>query len=160
MERQDSVTPEGDPMTALGHDRALLLREATRLGGTVFARRHSDLFDRALSQIWDGALRSFEGSPEPLALVALGGYGRRELCPYSDIDLMVLHWESKSSKTASVSEAVFYPLWNAGFDVGHAARSVKDCVALASEEVAIRSIFPQEIETYDPYDGVVRVWQN
>ena len=36
----------------------------------------------------------------------------------------------------------------------------KDCVALASEEVAIRSIFPQEIETYDPYDGVVRVWQN
>lgn len=36
----------------------------------------------------------------------------------------------------------------------------KDCVAMASEEVAIRSIFPQEIETYDPYDGVVRVWQN
>jgi methylamine---glutamate N-methyltransferase subunit A len=36
----------------------------------------------------------------------------------------------------------------------------KDCVALASEEVAIRSIFPQEIETLDPYDGDVRVWQN
>jgi glutamine phosphoribosylpyrophosphate amidotransferase len=36
----------------------------------------------------------------------------------------------------------------------------KDCVALASEEVAIRSVFPQEIETSDPYDGDVRVWRN
>ena len=36
----------------------------------------------------------------------------------------------------------------------------KDCVALASEEVAIRSVFPQEIETFDPYDGDVRVWRN
>ena len=35
-----------------------------------------------------------------------------------------------------------------------------DCVALASEEVAIRSIFPQEIDTFDPYEGEVRVWQN
>jgi len=122
------------PIPALRRERARLAQEAYNLSGLAYARRHADLFDSALRRVWHDAIAGAGESLGPVALVALGGYGRRELCPFSDIDLMVLHGGRRTDGVSAVSEAVFYPLWNEGFDVGHAARSVKDCLALAASE--------------------------
>jgi [protein-PII] uridylyltransferase len=66
-----------------------------------------------------------------LALVAVGGYGRGELCLYSDVDLMLLH---TGSVPARAVEQTFYPLWDAGLKVGHAVRSVREAVQAAREQ--------------------------
>ncbi len=77
------------------------------------------------------AVKSARGS---IAVIALGGYGRREFFPYSDIDLLLLHdWWSKKSMQA-VTEALLYPLWDEGFEVGHSVRGVKDAVQFAQDD--------------------------
>ena len=75
------------------------------------------------------------GAGEDYALVALGGYGRRDLFPYSDIDLMILHAEGVDErKIETMAQAIFYPLWDEGFEVGHAVRSVKQCLDDAARD--------------------------
>jgi [protein-PII] uridylyltransferase len=71
----------------------------------------------------------------PFALVAVGGYGRRDLCLHSDIDALILFDSRVPSSAKNMAEDVFYPLWNLGFDLGHGIRSVKDCLGLASENL-------------------------
>src|SRR5215213_1207294 len=66
-----------------------------------------------------------------LALVAVGGYGRGELCLYSDVDLMLLH----PGSLPAGAERVFYPLWDAGLKVGHAIRSPREAVQAAREDL-------------------------
>ncbi len=75
-----------------------------------------------------------QGARGSIAVIALGGYGRREFFPYSDIDLLLLHdWWSKKSMQA-VTEALLYPLWDEGFEVGHSVRGVKDAVQFALDD--------------------------
>lgn len=91
----------------------------------------------ALSESLDGAVRALAGEGLPdrgVALVATGGYGRGELSPYSDVDLMVLHGLDDASGTAS---AVFRPLWDAGLKVGHAVRTVRETGRAARERFDI-----------------------
>ncbi|HSJ84395.1 MAG TPA: HD domain-containing protein [Acidimicrobiia bacterium] len=66
------------------------------------------------------------------AVVALGSYGRRELCLWSDVDLMLLH---AGADTDRLVKAVFYPLWDANLKVGHSVRTVRDCVAAARDRI-------------------------
>lgn len=73
--------------------------------------------------------------PRGAALVALGGYGRGELAPGSDIDLMILHGERDPERVRATAERLFYPLWDAGLPLGHAVRTVEECVVLALERV-------------------------
>ncbi|MEN8142161.1 MAG: [protein-PII] uridylyltransferase [Thermodesulfobacteriota bacterium] len=64
-----------------------------------------------------------------LTLVALGGYGRRELFPFSDIDLLLLHSPRvKGAALEKATEAILYPLWDAGLEVGHSVRTVSQCI--------------------------------
>ena len=72
-----------------------------------------------------------------MAVVALGGYGRRLLCPASDVDLMVLHSERDPERVRRAAEQVFYPFWNAGIALGHAVRTVRDCLSEASERLDV-----------------------
>ena len=66
------------------------------------------------------------------AVVALGGYGRREQCIWSDVDLMILHHKRE---TEPLVQAVFYPLWDANLKVGHAVRTVQECRAAGREDL-------------------------
>ncbi len=66
-----------------------------------------------------------------VALVALGGYGRRELFPYSDIDLMVLYRPEMEDRIERVADAVLYPLWDTGLEIGHGVRTVAESMAQA-----------------------------
>jgi [protein-PII] uridylyltransferase len=81
----------------------------------------------------DAALRSaFPAHSGEFALVAIGGYGRRELCLYSDIDLMLLY---RGWLPPGIVDTVFYPLWDAGLKVGHAVRTVPEAVKSADERL-------------------------
>lgn len=72
-------------------------------------------------------------------LVALGGYGRRELAPYSDIDLMFLFRPDAREAVARLSREVLHHLWDVGFQVGHSVRTIQDALELASTDLTVRT---------------------
>ncbi len=74
-----------------------------------------------------------------LALVATGGYGRAELAPFSDIDLLFLTDPNASPETLQVVEFMLYFLWDLGLKVGHATRTVADCIAAADDDLTVRT---------------------
>ncbi|HEY7296126.1 MAG TPA: HD domain-containing protein [Dehalococcoidia bacterium] len=87
----------------------------------------------ALTDAMDAAVRAAgPADAADLTIVALGGYGRRELCLYSDVDLMLLY-DGKLAPTTV--ERLFYPLWDAGLKLGHAVRSVPEAIAAATDDV-------------------------
>ena len=74
------------------------------------------------------------GAKGKIALVALGGYGRRELYPFSDIDLLLLHDRRAAKFMQDVSESILYPLWDSGYEVGHSVRTPSGAVSFARED--------------------------
>ncbi len=72
-------------------------------------------------------------------VMALGGYGRRELAPYSDIDLMFLFRPGAEEAAKSFVRAVLHPLWDCGFQVGHSVRTIADSIELAMADVTVRT---------------------
>ncbi|MFA7432890.1 MAG: [protein-PII] uridylyltransferase [Gemmobacter sp.] len=76
---------------------------------------------------------------ERLALVAVGGYGRAEMAPQSDVDLLFLSPWKTTPWAESVTESMLYILWDLRLKVGHASRSLADCLRLAREDVTIRT---------------------
>ncbi|SEQ11753.1 [protein-PII] uridylyltransferase [Thalassovita taeanensis] len=77
--------------------------------------------------------------PERLALIAVGGYGRGEMAPYSDVDLLFLTRTKISDWAESVIESMLYILWDLRLKVGHASRTIKDCIRLGREDFTIRT---------------------
>ncbi|MDX2041991.1 MAG: [protein-PII] uridylyltransferase [Acidobacteriota bacterium] len=74
------------------------------------------------------------------AIIALGGYGRQELSPQSDIDVMFLYKGRRDAeRAAKLSEAILYSLWDVGFNVGHSVRSMAECLSSAKEDVVSRN---------------------
>jgi [protein-PII] uridylyltransferase len=76
---------------------------------------------------------------ERLAIVAVGGYGRGELAPFSDIDLLFLHPYKETPHTEQVVEYILYTLWDLGLKVGQAARSLDETIARAKSDLTIRT---------------------
>ena len=72
-------------------------------------------------------------------LVAIGGYGRRELSPYSDIDLMVLFRPDAGKIVPEFVRQVLHPLWDVGFQVGHSVRTIPDCISLGLNDATVRT---------------------
>lgn len=107
------------------------------LSGQSLLRGYSKLADEYIQECFLGA--EVAGVEELVSLVALGGYGRQELFPFSDIDLMVLfRQEVKDEDVAKIADAVFYPLWDAGFEVGHGVRTVEEALVLADDDFYFR----------------------
>ncbi len=73
----------------------------------------------------------------PFALVAVGGYGRRELCLYSDIDILVLFNKKIPSNAKQLTGELFYPLWDLGFELGYGVRTIKDCIKLGHSDYEV-----------------------
>ena len=72
-----------------------------------------------------------------LAVVALGGYGRRELCFGSDVDLMVIHQGSLSPEMDDIISRTLYALWDAKLDVGHSILTTHECIRLAMNDFRV-----------------------
>jgi [protein-PII] uridylyltransferase len=94
------------------------------------------LFDLAETRLFPVA-NATEG--ERLALVAVGGYGRGELAPSSDIDLLFLLPYKRTPRAEQIVESILYVLWDVGLKVGHAVRSVEECLRQARADMTIRT---------------------
>ena len=70
---------------------------------------------------------------EHLCITAVGGYGRGELAPHSDIDLLFVLPFKSTPRNEQVIEYILYMLWDLGLKVGHATRSIQDCVRLSGK---------------------------
>ncbi|MGH7056380.1 MAG: [protein-PII] uridylyltransferase [Acetobacteraceae bacterium] len=80
--------------------------------------------------------RTGEELDDPLALLATGGFGRGVLAPFSDIDLLFLHGPEPTEGTRRTVEFMLYLLWDLGLKVGHAARGLEDCLAVAKNDLS------------------------
>ncbi len=76
---------------------------------------------------------------ERIAVIAVGGYGRAEMAPHSDVDLLFLTPWKITPWAESVIESMLYMLWDLKLKVGHASRTVKDCIRLARDDITIRT---------------------
>jgi [protein-PII] uridylyltransferase len=110
-------------------DRSSVLADAT-LVGRDFCLALSSATDHWLAGLFAAAV---DGAKGRFVLLALGGYGRMELCPQSDLDLLFVY-DSKRD-VGSVAERLWYPVWDAKVKVGHAVRTVKEAGALASSDL-------------------------
>ncbi len=110
-------------------ERASLLADLS-LGGREFCRAYTDLADSWLVGLF-GA-----GAPGT-ALVAVGGYGRKDLCPGSDLDVLLIHTRKDRDlgQVKALADQVWYPLWDAGLKLGHGVRSVKEALTLAHDSL-------------------------
>src|SRR2546430_9585423 len=100
--------------------------------GSMVLREHRRLVDRVLKEMWR-QLRL----PAPLALLAVGGYGRGELYPHSDIDVLVLLQDPASAGLASQIEKLVGRLWDTGLELAHSVRTVAECVEEARKDVTV-----------------------
>ncbi|MFM8552550.1 MAG: [protein-PII] uridylyltransferase [Nitrospiraceae bacterium] len=117
--------------------------EAGASGAEVLASL-TELVDGLIIGRYRNAVR--QGGEEALlagsqhcCLVALGGYGRRELAPHSDIDVMFLYRSEAGAVAPALSSLVLHHLWDLGFQVGHSVRTMQDCLELATEDLTIRT---------------------
>jgi [protein-PII] uridylyltransferase len=94
---------------------------------------------KAHAQLIDRVIKAVPGLPDGAALVATGGYGRMELYPASDIDLLVLLAHEPDEAEKGSLESLIGTLWDIGLEIGHSVRTVEGCVAAASEDITIRT---------------------
>src|SRR5580704_15536314 len=109
-------------------------------GGREICEQRAQLVDIVLRHLLEAAVESdSEATPLPsLALVAIGGYGRGELNPYSDVDIMFLHEDSMRKLDPRINDIVqhiLYMLWDVGFKVGHSTRSISDAINHANQDM-------------------------
>jgi [protein-PII] uridylyltransferase len=102
------------------------------LSGQPLLTEQSRLADAFIVEHFQKA--SGADSSDAIAIIALGGYGRSELFPYSDIDLLILFREDAKEEMERVVNGVLYPLWDTGLDVGHGVRTVEECLDHAKED--------------------------
>ncbi|GLR67937.1 bifunctional uridylyltransferase/uridylyl-removing enzyme [Acidocella aquatica] len=114
--------------------------ERDGLNGLTAARLHAGLMDELVNSLFAYALAMLPlEERDRLAMAATGGYGRATLAPFSDIDLLFLTGGKASLKMDRAVEFILYFLWDLGLKVGHATRSIPDCLDEARKDVTIRT---------------------
>jgi [protein-PII] uridylyltransferase len=113
-------------------------------GGIETARLLSGVTDEVVAALWEFTAahvlpRRGARAADGMALMAVGGYGRGALAPFSDIDLLFLRAREGTAGAEAVIEYMLYALWDLGFKVGHASRTVDECVALSRADMTIRT---------------------
>jgi [protein-PII] uridylyltransferase len=100
--------------------------------GSAFCSGLSEATDQLLHHLFSKAHQKV-GVKKSVALVAVGGYGRGEMAPFSDLDVLLLHDGEK--KIDEFASAMWYPLWDLGLKVGHAVRTPKETRKLGEEDL-------------------------
>ena len=114
------------------------------LPGVEVARLYSAAADELLTALWRFTTVTLYPSHNPteaekLALIAVGGYGRGVLAPFSDLDLLFLRPWKTTARTETVAEFMLYVLWDLGLKVGSAARSINEGLSLARSDMTVRT---------------------
>jgi len=107
-------------------------RNGCDVNTVVYGR--SNLTDRLIKVIFG---YMFKGLDQEIALVAVGGYGRGELHPKSDIDLMILLQEEENQHTKDLLEKFLMLLWDIRLEIGHSVRTVEECVEESAKDITV-----------------------
>lgn len=117
-----------------------LLAQCSEGGGiSNFQEQYTEIMD----QYFRRSLQESSIGPDlfknknPFAFVSLGGYGRKELCLHSDIDIMILFTGRIPARAKDLAEEVLFPLWDLGLDLGYGIRNLKDCLSLARKDFEV-----------------------
>ncbi len=107
-------------------------------------RAYTYLTDEIVKATFDMAIKWLHPNPNPttsesICVMAVGGYGRAEMAPFSDVDLLFLTPYKQTAWGESVIESVLYTLWDLRLKVGYATRTVDDCIRLGREDFTIRT---------------------
>jgi len=102
-----------------------------------FLRQHSDMVDGLVRKAFQKA--QSQVSAPSVCLIAVGGYGRAELAPYSDVDLLLLYASSKKEELPPLIEKILYPLWDLGLEVSCSSRSINECLKMAQSDLQIKT---------------------
>ncbi|MGE5208699.1 MAG: nucleotidyltransferase domain-containing protein, partial [Alphaproteobacteria bacterium] len=144
MRRPTEVLPNYKKFLKVEEHRLRLRHRAGGSGREICARR-AELIDVLLRYVF-GAASSAAGrgngkSDTALALIALGGYGRGELNPFSDVDVMLLHRQGTevSPRLEEMVNQILYLLWDSGFKVGHSTRSIKEAIGQANSDMRTKT---------------------
>jgi [protein-PII] uridylyltransferase len=122
-----------EPITRLVGELAALDRAYSRgHHGLWSARRRAELLDEALRDLFEASR-----APEGVGLAAIGGYGRCEQLPASDVDLLLAHDGDHRDEVAAFAERFLYPVWDVGFVVGHAVRTPAEAGEAADERLDV-----------------------
>jgi [protein-PII] uridylyltransferase len=118
--------------------------EEERAPSSEVVRANAYLVDQLIRSIYDFTLKSIYPAANPttgelLSVTATGGYGRGEMAPFSDIDLMFLLPYKLTAHSEQVVEFILYTLWDLGLKVGHATRSIDEAIRLARDDMTIRT---------------------
>ena len=125
---------------------SLKQRHADGASGEQLVRTHAGFMDQvvvALSELISSDAEAAGLAPTPFVVIALGGYGRGELHPSSDVDLMVVYDGELSPYVQRVMQELLYTLWDLGLQIGHSLRSLEDCVAMARTDFPSRTSMQQ-----------------
>ena len=129
----------GQPATARWYGPAVSLRarrqtliERADLRGDAFCRAYAAAADDWLTSLFD---RATDGDSRGLALMAVGGYGRSELCPFSDLDVVLLHKGRRNM--SATADRIWYPVWDEGITLDHSVRRPGDALEMAGEDLRV-----------------------
>jgi len=153
--------PEAEPLPGLGElrldgawgraareylDRARAVLAAEHregASGQAIVKGYTQVMDHVVRTLFAAARNDYAERYAVLdqrcTLVAQGGYGRAELNPCSDIDLLFLYPHRRDRYVDTITERVLYALWDTGLTVGHAARNVRECVSLANRDLKVKT---------------------
>ena len=135
-----SLSPPGAPLIGQWRDALREGRNALRqqfvegLAPARLLRGHARLIDRVLKDVWRRAAPVSDG-----ALVATGGYGRGELFPYSDVDLLILLARPPNLEEHERLAHMVGLLWDIGLEAGHSVRTVDDCLEAAQADITVET---------------------
>ena len=129
----DVTTSTTEVAVAAAFERRQEAVDDRSVGGRAYCHQLARATDRWISALADHARAEHLRAPR-FALVAVGGYGRGELSPQSDIDLILIH-DSKSNRIEPIASAIWYPIWDRGLKLGHAVRSIDEHLELAKTDL-------------------------
>jgi len=117
----------------------------SKCNGKDFLLKHTRKIDTLIEMVYKVAMRSMFGtympmkSTLPITLLALGSYGREELCVYSDIDLMIVYKEVPGYNTKEMIEKILYILWDTGLKLGHRVHEVSEIFKVSQTDITIKT---------------------
>ena len=128
-----------DASLALKEGRAALIDDLLAGKAPRFLNDNANLIDDYFRQSYEKSVvgPKMDIAKNPYAVIALGGYGRAEQCVYSDVDLLFLFEKKVPRAAEDLVREIIYPLWDMGLDVGHATRSIKECITMARKDFEV-----------------------
>ncbi len=146
LHRGKALTAEATSIlrAALEYGRAEIAKRLTQEpgNGRAAAQATSFLHDQLVRLAWDFVTERLVDEPlAELALVGLGGTGRGEMAPFSDLDLMFLTAKPPAPAQERAAEAMLHLLWDLKLKVGHSVRSAPQLIALAKKDMTVRTAF-------------------